>query len=429
MSAHAGDPLLINLEWLVERGWLSPLKGPNEAQTTAEYRLACLEQAFAAFKQENAKNPWLSFIEFVEAHADWLEDYALYIALHEEYGGVSWHAWPQALRDRQSKALAAARQRLEETISRAKFEQFIFFQQWKDLRDFARSKGVILFGDMPIFVAYDSADVWANREFFDLTADGLPRVVAGVPPDYFSAVGQRWGNPHYDWKKMQDDGFSWWIGRMASQMEMYDWVRIDHFRGFEAYWEISSDQPTAIHGRWVSAPGEALLERLYEAFPGEGLPLVAENLGIITAEVEALRDRFAIPGMLVLQFAFDGGPGNPYLPHNHVENNVVYTGTHDNDTSLSWFEGLSEGQQNHVLDYLGHPKAPMPLALVQSALASVARLAILPMQDILGLGGEHRMNTPGTVGQGNWRWRFEWKQVEDQQINELSHLVRLYGRA
>ena len=429
MSAHAGNPLMINLEWLVAKGWLAGLPRRHKIETANAYRRYCLHHAFAAFKKEAGNCQPKDFLEFVQSHSDWLEDFALYVAIREDLAGISWNNWPIPLRDRQSGALEATRLKLQDTIERIKFEQFVFYQQWKELRAYAKTKDVLMFGDMPIFVAYDSADVWASRGFFDLTEDGLPRVVAGVPPDYFSAVGQRWGNPHYDWAKMERDGFKWWISRLRSQLELYDWVRIDHFRGFEAYWEIPADQETAIHGRWVEAPGKALLDTLFEAFPGDGLPLVAENLGIITPEVEALRNRYSIPGMLILQFAFDGGPDNPYLPHNHNENNVVYTGTHDNDTSLSWFNSLTSEQRQHVLDYLGCPSTPMPTALMQCALASVAKLAILPMQDILELNGEHRMNTPGTLDSSNWSWRFDWQQVNKEQVARLARLVSLYGRS
>lgn len=313
------------------------------------------------------------------------------------------------------------------SIAQLNFEQFVFFEQWQALRDYAHAKGVILFGDIPIFVAGDSADVWSRQKDFDLDPSGQPRVVAGVPPDYFSATGQRWGNPHYRWERMEANGFAWWLDRFRSQLALYDWVRIDHFRGFEAYWEIPAASATAMEGRWVQAPGEALLATLIASVGDGNLPLIAENLGIITPEVEALRERFNIPGMLILQFAFDGGSGNPYLPHNHTPNNVVYTGTHDNDTTLSWFEDLALGQREHVYRYLGEPSAGMPEALVQCALASVAKLAILPMQDVLGLGKGHRMNSPGTTV-GNWNWRFSWDQVSEQGIARLADSIRLYGR-
>lgn len=423
MSAHAGNPLLINLEWLVERGWLKEMPVYVEGCDPVAYRLSCLNQAFESFESDD------DFIRFAKKQAWWLDDFCLFVALREEFNRQSWQDWPEALRDREPKALADAKVRLSESIARVRFEQFVFFQQWKELRAYANQRGVILFGDMPIFVACDSADVWAARDYFDLNSDGQARVVAGVPPDYFSETGQRWGNPHYNWAKMKADKFRWWQGRMKSQLELYDWVRIDHFRGFEAFWEIPSEEETAMQGRWVKAPGAQLLKTLIDATGGKGLPLVAENLGVITPEVEALRERFAIPGMLILQFAFDGGPSNPYLPHNHSENNVIYTGTHDNDTSLSWYESLSPEQKAYVYDYLGNPKLSMPWALIQSALASVSRLAMLPMQDLLELDGAHRMNTPGTMNASNWRWRFSWDQLDGEKNQHLAHLIRLYGRA
>ncbi|MGZ8242460.1 4-alpha-glucanotransferase [Methylomagnum sp.] len=427
LSAHAGNPALIDLQWLAERGWLPSGESWGGKLAPNQRRALGLRMAFESFKQSPEDGYWRAYGEFVERHHGWLSDYALFMVLREELGYRPWQAWPAPIRERQPSALEAAHLRLAESIARVKFEQFVFFQQWAELREYARQRGVLLFGDIPIFIASDSADVWAQQEYFDLTAEGQARVVAGVPPDYFSATGQRWGNPHYNWAKMEADGFRWWLERFRSQLALYDWIRIDHFRGFEAYWEIPAESETAMQGRWVKAPGEALLNALFKAMDGAGLPLVAENLGIITEEVEALRNQFDIPGMLILQFAFDGGPGNPYLPHNHTANNVVYTGTHDNDTTLSWYESLTPEQQGHVYQYLGNPDRQMPWTLVQSALASVAKLAILPMQDILGLGKGHRMNAPGTV-EGNWRWRFAWDQLSEQKVAEFAQMIRLYGR-
>ncbi|HWP00407.1 MAG TPA: 4-alpha-glucanotransferase [Methylococcus sp.] len=428
-SVHAGNPLLINLGWLVERGWLDQAAIDDSSEDPRAMRRDCLRLAFEAFRRLGQNDSLYSaFGDFVRSNDWWLDDYALYAALREVHRDEPWQAWPAPLRDRHPEALASARTLYADSVARVRFEQFVFFEQWRQLRDAAHGKGILLFGDMPIFVAADSADVWAGREFFLLDERGYPRVVAGVPPDYFSATGQRWGNPHYDWNRMESTGFSWWLDRLRTQLKLYDWIRIDHFRGFEAYWEIPADSATAIEGRWVKAPGEALLERCFEVFGGDALPLVAEDLGVITPEVEALRRRFHIPGMLILQFAFEGGPVNPYLPHNHLPNSVVYTGTHDNDTTLSWFEGLSIEQQRHIYDYLGQSGLPMPAALVQSALASVARLAVLPMQDVLGLGRGHRMNTPGTVGD-NWKWRFAWWQLRDEHVARLAHQIRMYGRA
>jgi 4-alpha-glucanotransferase len=278
---------------------------------------------------------------------------------------------------------------------------------------------------MPIFVAHDSVDVWAQRDYFMLDADGQPTVVAGVPPDYFSAQGQRWGNPLYRWKRMQTDGFRWWIARMTTEFRRFDLLRVDHFRGFEACWEIPAADETAVNGRWVKAVGEALFEVLRSHFGT--LPLVAEDLGLITPEVLALRDKYELPGMEILQFAFDSGADNPYLPHNHRKMGVVYTGTHDNDTTLGWFENLPAERQLRVVEYLGYPHEPMPWPLVRAALASASQLAIMPMQDILGLGRGQRMNTPGTT-EGNWSWRFRWEQIAPDLGERLLRMARLYGR-
>lgn len=424
LSVHAGNPALIDPLWLVRRGWLNAKELPHAVEGSDDW----LRLAADAFHAAADRGPLhQAYQRFQLGHHWWLDDYALYMAIREECGRDPWQQWPVSLRDRWPAALQAARRRLAREVGRYTFEQFVFYSQWAELRDYARRHEIVLFGDMPIFVAGDSADVWAYRHYFDLTEDGSPRVVAGVPPDYFSATGQRWGNPHYDWAAMESDGFNWWLGRLRSQLELYDWVRIDHFRGFEAYWEIPADSETAMQGRWVTAPGERLLDAIRRTFGGRSLPLVAEDLGIITPEVESLRDRYSLPGMKILQFAFDGGPSNPYLPHHHTPNSVVYTGTHDNDTTLSWFEGLDSDQQKHVYDYLGCPDVPMPWALIRCALASDARLAMLPMQDLLGLGQGDRMNTPGTAT-GNWQWRFSWNQLTDEIVQRLQQWIELYDR-
>lgn len=432
LSVHAGNPLLIDPLWFVRRGWLAEFDAEPANKTAEQARGRAISDAFKTFRTLPESAPdRQAFVQFAAAHRWWLDDYALFMAVREECGRDPWQQWPASLRDRWPAALAAARRRLADHVARFEFEQFVFHAQWDAMRSYARDKGVLLFGDMPIFVAGDSADVWASREYFDLTAEGQPRVVAGVPPDYFSATGQRWGNPHYDWAVMEADGFEWWLGRLRSQFSLYDWVRIDHFRGFEAYWEIPADSDTAIDGRWIKAPGERLLETALRTFARDGaaLPLIAEDLGVITPEVDALRDRFALPGMKILQFAFDGGPENPYLPHNHPPNCVVYTGTHDNDTTLSWYEELTAEERQHVYDYLGFPELPMPNSLIRSALASDARLAMLPMQDLLGLGKGHRMNTPGTMGNDNWRWRFAWSQVSPRAMAQVAEWIHLYGRS
>ena len=425
LSAHAGNPLLIDLTWLVEHDLLPPDRVVS-AVNDRESRLKCLCEASVVFSTVTSGELLEKYRRFVHFHAYWLKDFALFMALKRHFQHLPWWDWPRACRDHEPEALARMRIKLEQDIRQVEFEQFVFFQQWHELRRHAHHHGVLLFGDMPIYVATDSADVWANRHYFLLDESGRPTVVAGVPPDYFSATGQRWGNPHYDWEAMQKDGFKWWVERMHTQLELFDWVRIDHFRGFEAYWEIPVDSETAVNGRWVEAPGEALMTAIYEHFGA--LPLIAENLGIITPEVEALRKKFGIPGMLVLQFAFDGGPDNPYLPHNHAADNVVYTGTHDNDTTLGWFDSLSREQQAHIYDYLGHPQISMPWALMRAAFASVATLAMVPMQDVLGLGEGERMNTPGTT-EGNWNWRFRWEQLQPHHSDRLRHWAHLYGRS
>jgi 4-alpha-glucanotransferase len=420
LSVHAGNPRLISFAQLEAWGWLPHTAGLSVASGAVRQTLLALaRQAFLA--QGGTRD----LEAFDAAHAFWLEDYALYVALRQAHDHRAWWQWPEPLRDRDPAALAAARVRHAEDMALVRFEQFIFFRQWQELRQAAQGRGVQLFGDLPIFVAHDSADVWAQRGYFDLDAAGQPRVVAGVPPDYFSQTGQRWGNPLYNWARLQADGFRWWIERLRTQLGLFDLVRIDHFRGFEACWQIPADADTAINGRWAPAPGEALFEILQAEFGT--LPVVAEDLGLITPAVHRLRAQFGLPGMRILQFAFDGGADNPYLPHNHEVNSVVYTGTHDNDTALAWFEALSVEQQRSVLDYLGHPGEPMPWPLLRAALASVARLAILPMQDVLQAGPGHRMNIPGS-NTDNWQWRFEWEQLAPGLAAQLRRMVELYGR-
>lgn len=424
LSVHAGNTRLISLQLLVEQGWLDNA-GLDESGDLDQQRKVRLSAAYNGFLRNAPDESRTAFERFRQEHKGWLDDYAFYQALRSDQNGSAWFDWPEPLRDRQAPALKAERKHLAGCIEQICFEQFLFFSQWTKLRHYANQRGVLLFGDVPIFVAHDSADVWAHRDWFALDDSGHAQVVAGVPPDYFSATGQRWGNPHYRWERMQKDGFSWWLQRMRSQMEMFDLVRIDHFRGFQAYWEIDAAAETAIDGRWVEAPGEALFHAMKDAFGY--LPLVAEDLGIITPEVDALRRRFDLPGMKIMQFAFDGSSDNPYLPHNHETCSVVYTGTHDNDTTLGWYQASDEHIRHNMHHYLGESAEQMPWPLVRATLASVARLAVLPMQDVLELDGSHRMNLPG-VAEGNWRWRFSWEQLQDEQRDRLRDWVRLYGR-
>ncbi|MEW5974084.1 MAG: 4-alpha-glucanotransferase [Pseudomonadota bacterium] len=412
LSSHAGSPSLISLERLRQEGWLEP-SGTS------------LREAFAGFMRHARPEERMAFSAFMEEEAAWLEDYAMFVALRERQGGLAWYDWPPALRDRDADALRQARVELRERIDLVRFEQFVFFRQWHALRSHARRQGILLFGDVPIYVAHDSAEVWARPDLFTVDAQGRAEEVAGVPPDYFSATGQRWGNPLYRWERHAADGFAWWKARFATQFKLFDLVRIDHFRGLEAYWAIPAACETAIDGRWIKAPGEALLSALNEHFGP--LPVVAEDLGIITDEVVALRQRHALPGMRILHFAFDGNPDNPYLPHNHTHDSVVYTGTHDNDTTLGWWSSLDDETRTRVLDYLGHIPEPMPWPLIRAALESVANLVILPLQDVLELGSEARMNTPGTT-EGNWRWRFDWGQWDEARSERLRREIEMYGR-
>jgi 4-alpha-glucanotransferase len=423
-SVHAGNVRLISLQALVELGWLDDAT-LNENDDLDAQRNVRLAAAWNGFQRKAGDEDRRAFKRFVRDHSRWLDDFALYQALRGAYGGKAWYDWPRAVCERDGDALDGERKRLASAVGQARFEQYLFYRQWKQLRRYANDRGVLLFGDIPIFVAHDSADVWAHREWFSVDELGQLQVVAGVPPDYFSATGQRWGNPHYRWDLLKQDGFGWWLERIRSQMEMFDLVRIDHFRGFEAYWEIDARAETAIDGRWVKGPGESFFQVLKQVF-GE-LPLVAEDLGVITPEVTALRKAFGMPGMKILQFAFDGSPDNPYLPHNHEELCVVYTGTHDNNTTLGWYQELTDADRARVRHYLGDTAEPVPALLIRAALASVARLAVIPLQDVLELDAAHRMNVPG-VADDNWRWRFRWEQIQDHHKARLQDWITLYGR-
>ena len=422
-SSHAGNPRFIALEPLAERGWIDPRDvGCGRVDDVAKRE--CLLWAYQGFKRDANEADRAAFTRFTESHAQWLDDFALFQALRDEWQ-CAWMDWPKALRDRQPQAIAEARARLSQPMDQIRFEQHIFFEQWHALRAYAEERGVELFGDLPIFVSQDSAEVWAHREFFHLDENGVPTVVAGVPPDYFSDTGQRWGNPLYRWDVLHAAGFSFWVDRLCTQLELFDLIRIDHFRGFEAYWEIPANEPDAVNGHWVKGPGDLLFKRLREVF-GD-LPLVAEDLGVITDEVRALRDGQGMPGMKILQFAFSGGPDNPYLIFNHQENAVVYTGTHDNDTTLGWYKALNDDERAVVDEYLGHSRDPMPWPLIHWAMLSTARLAVVPMQDLLGLNGEHRMNLPGSV-EGNWTWRFRWEELVDDLAGQLRRVIWYSGR-
>jgi 4-alpha-glucanotransferase len=427
LSSHAGNPLLISLDWLEDRGWLDR-SNIGIADTDAGYRVSCLQQAAENFYRMDSVTWKKRIEEFTRQHAAWLEDYALFIALKNSFQNKPWHEWPDAERHREPKALKKARSILKVDIRQIIFEQFIFFEQWQEIHDYAKQHGIELFGDMPIFVALDSADVWAERENFQINNDGEMACVAGVPPDAFSETGQRWGNPLYNWDHMKSTGFSWWKNRVATQLQLFDLVRVDHFRGLQACWQFPEDAETAMNGRWVEVPGRELLEELYASF--QKMPLIAEDLGVITEKVIELKKMFDLPGMKVLQFAFDGNPRNPHLPHNHEQYDLVYTGTHDNDTTLGWVCDERNYNKRFFEEYTdSHMDSEEKgvWSMIRLAMSSVSFLCVLPMQDLLMLGSKARMNTPGTVGD-NWRWRFEWKQIRPDVIQKLSRYMTLYQR-
>ena len=419
LSVHAGNPALISIDWLIDRGWLTHDKNPD--------RISLLHNAYDGFRASRNDPLHAEFEAFKTEEKDWLDDYALYSTIRKAQRNKPWMQWPTPLRDRDRSALDEFSNTHLDELEQQKFIQFVFFKQWLELKAYAKKHGVQLFGDMPIFVAHDSADVWTHRHYFTVDATGMAQFVAGVPPDYFSDTGQRWGNPLYNWERMQADNFKWWIQRIRTHLKLFDFVRIDHFRGFEACWQIAATEETAINGEWVKSPGKELLTELYKTFGS--LPLVAEDLGIITEEVDALREEFGLPGMKILQFAFNGSHDNPYLPHNHEPNSVVYTGTHDNDTTLGWYQNLPEGNKTMINNYLGYDAGTsMPWSLIRTALSSVARLSIIPMQDILALGSDSRMNIPGTTV-NNWQWRFNWDQLAPETAARLKTMLELYDRA
>ena len=426
-SAFAGNPFLITVE---DDGRVFP-RHTVEFDTVIPHKRGLLERAIARFK------PDVQFRDFAETEAWWLDDYALFMALKDAHGGAAWTTWEHGAAFREPAALARWRDQLESTIERYRIEQYLFFSQFNALRDACRARGIHLMGDLPIYVAHDSADVWADRASFRLREDGRPLVQAGVPPDYFSATGQLWGNPIYDWDAMKADGYSWWIRRLRTAFESFDLVRIDHFRGFEAYWEVDGDAPTAVDGRWVEGPGASLFEAVTAALGP--LPIVAENLGVITPAVEALREQLGYPGMSILQFAFGLDPeAGEFRPHNFPRERVVYTGTHDNDTTVGWWRSTGESDSTRASDdvarekafalqYLGADGREMNWTLIRAALASVANTVILPLQDVLGLGSEARMNLPGRAS-GNWRFRFSWDQLTPDIVHRLRTMVETYDR-
>lgn len=428
-SAFAGNILLIDLEELAEQGWLAgeDLKPHPEFRSDLinfsllhPFRMARLRRAAHAFFVSPNKRSHTDYLEFCELERGWLDDYALFMTLNASQKGLSWSHWPAELAKRNPQALRRAAENCGDEIGFWKFCQWCFARQWLKLKQYANERGVGIIGDVPIFVAYQSADVWAHQELFELDENGRATVVAGVPPDYFSNTGQLWGNPLYQWDVHEKTDYAWWIARMRHALKLFDEVRIDHFRGFASYWEIAADAPTAIHGRWMPGPGEKLFQAFENAF-GD-LPIIAEDLGIITPDVIELREKFKLPGMRILQFAFGDGESHYFLPHNYEPNSVAYTGTHDNDTSIGWWHSATPEEKSFALKYLGSDGHNVQWDMIKAISSSVANTVIFPMQDVLGLDGEHRMNYPGQHG-GNWEWRFSWEQVRPEITRLLAKIT------
>jgi 4-alpha-glucanotransferase len=405
-SAFAGNARLIDPVPLQAAGWL-PQSTVVDGGDWAK-RSALLRQAWEGFRRSAGTSERAAFAAWWQAQRSWLLPYALFRVAREQYGQNGWWTWPEAIRHRAPAAISGLMKQADAQVREVAFEQWVFDRQWAGLRQHAANRGVQLMGDLPIYVDLDSADVWWHRTLFRVDQEGQPEAVAGVPPDYFSADGQVWGNPLYAWDRMKADGFRWWRDRVANQMRRFDCLRIDHFRGLQAFWEVPVGARSARQGCWREAPGAALLQALGAG--SEGRHFVAEDLGTITPEVHQLRQQYRLPGMLVMQFAFDGSADNPYLPDNQIEEAVIYTGTHDNDTLLGWYAGLGDDTRRYINGVLQCGPDDMPGALIDAVFQSPARVAILPFQDLLGLDSAGRMNVPGTT-QGNWTWRFDWPQV------------------
>ena len=434
LSAFAGEPSLIDLNELVQRGWLEQesLKpaytiNPNKIDfaENRKLRLTCLRKAADKFFQMNVPADRNDFQMFCSKQKSWLEDYALFMALIEKYKGSEWNSWDERLVKREPAAMKNVRKELGDEINFWEFTQWCFSRQWLALKKYANDKGIKIVGDIPIFIAFQSADVWAHPQLFYLDETMIPTVVAGVPPDYFSATGQRWGNPLYRWDEMNKDGYQWFIERLRSTLDLVDIVRIDHFRGFSGYWEIPASEKTAMYGRWVSGPGAKLFDAINSKLGR--LPIIAEDLGMLTPDVFELRDRYNFPGMRILQFAFAGGPENSFLPHNYISNTVVYSGTHDNDTTIGWFHSATDREKEYVKKYIGTDGKNISWDFIRLASESVADVAVFPMQDVLSLGNEARMNMPGQA-LGNWGWRFTWDQVKPHHAMDLYEISALTHR-
>jgi len=443
-SAFAGNTLLISPEKLVTDELITTADTDErpkfqaeriDYQAVSEWKARLLAKSFERFSAQRSTNFRSEFDRFCESARAWLDDYALYRALKRTQNNSPWYEWPEKFKLRDERTITIAREQLSDLIDEQRLYQFLIFRQWLELKRYANDAEIKIIGDIPIFVALDSADVWCEQLQFKLNPDGSARVVAGVPPDYFSKTGQLWGNPIYNWDAMRRDGFRWWKARFRHMLKLVDVVRVDHFRGFSAAWEVPGGDETAEHGEWVNVPGHELFAGLKREF-GE-VPIMAEDLGVMTPDVEDLRDDFGFPGMRILQYAFGGDAKNRDLPHTYIPNTVAYTGTHDNDTIVGWWNGMTSDQkvssrlsptQEHCLNYLGTDDvADINWKLVRLLYSSVADVVIIPLQDVLGLGNEARMNTPATTGR-NWQWRFERGATTDHMVAQLKELAELYGR-
>jgi 4-alpha-glucanotransferase len=436
-SAFAGNPLLISPDQLIVDGYLTAVALNNvppfptdlvDYGAVISYKNQLFQKVFAQFKTADNAEKTQAYQQFCADNAYWLDDFALFMSIknyHQDQQGGVWNTWPDDIAHREPEAMAAWAKKLADEVALHKFTQFLFFEQWLRLKGYANERGIQIIGDIPIFVAFDSADVWSNPELFFLEEDGSPSVIAGVPPDYFSETGQRWGNPLYRWDRMKASNYAWWVKRLQMTFTQADVVRIDHFRGFEAYWQIPADEETAVKGEWAKGPAADFFKSM-AAQLGE-LPIIAEDLGLITPEVEALRDQFNFPGMKILQFAFGGERNSDFLPHNFLRNSVVYTGSHDNDTVIGWYESVSEDERDHFRRYLGVDGHDPAWDMIRMAYMSVSETAVATMQDLMRLGTEARMNFPGKVG-GYWRWRYTADMLTQPIAHNLRLLTELYGR-
>ncbi|MGE5893092.1 MAG: 4-alpha-glucanotransferase [bacterium] len=435
-SAFAGNPLLISPDLLVDKGFLSARDIEDRPEfpvdsvdygAVSEFKMHILRRAFDSHKQALPKDE--AFALFCDKNASWINDYAFFTALKDNFHGAAWTGWPEDLRDRKKEAMEEWRGRLSEQILREKFHQFLFFDQWLALKKYCNDKNIQVIGDIPVYVGHDCSDVWGNPELFKLDEEKGPLFVSGVPPDYFSETGQLWGTPVYNWDVLKEKKYSWWIRRFEHNLTLFNIFRVDHFRGFVAYWEVSAREKTALHGKWVEAPVKDFFKTLFTHFPQ--LPIIAEDLGVITPDVREIMQLFGLPGMRVLLFAFDRTlPVNPYAPHNLIRNCVAYTGTHDNNTIKGWFrKEMNEDDRKRLFAYLGReiPESDIHRELIRLLMMSVAGIIIIPMQDLLGLGEEARMNYP-SVSDGNWKWRVLSAQMTNELGSELYNINVLYGR-